>query len=198
MTPTNEIQAMKERLAKATKRPWKQSNYRPNRVIQRDANEGTYTKGDDKFKEIAHCKNVYDADFIVHAPGDICLLLSHIESREREIERLKVYLDRAGWGPCNFPACNCNRWHLLRPFEQEWKQASELDSLRRDGERLDKFNFLAIDHVIKFTRFENGLLDLALAKESAEALAYHGNGSIRDAIDSIDVAAIAQERKGEK
>lgn len=44
-----------------------------------------------------------------------------------EIERLKVYLKRAGWGPCNIPACNCDGWHHLRESEEEieaYKQAA--------------------------------------------------------------------------
>lgn len=56
--------------------------------------------------------------------------------------------------------------------------------LVKDRERLEGLQRLAKDHVVKFAIFENGKLDLVLAKESGEILAYHGHPDLRQAIDA--------------
>lgn len=38
---------------------------------------------------------------------------------EAQLNKLKSCLERAGWGPCNIPACNCNGWHHLRESVEE-------------------------------------------------------------------------------
>lgn len=48
----------------------------------------------------------------------------------QENAKLREALERAGWGLCDIPACNCGGWHQMRPSRME----SELQSRCERGE----------------------------------------------------------------
>lgn len=52
-----------------------------------------------------------------------------IRAERAETDKLRGYLNRAGWGECNIPACNCNGWHQVRPSWTEGELESERDQL---------------------------------------------------------------------
>lgn len=49
---------------------------------------------------------------------------------DAQIIKLRGYLEDAGWGECNIPACNCNGWHKLRQSREERELTAELDRLK--------------------------------------------------------------------
>lgn len=49
---------------------------------------------------------------------------------EEERDKLLGYLERAGWGPCNAAACNCNGWHKVRQSKDERELEEERDKLK--------------------------------------------------------------------
>jgi hypothetical protein len=54
-----------------------------------------------------------------------------IAEKDKEIGRLKSYLERAGWGECNIPACNCSGWHQLRSSREEMEMAKLISNLEQ-------------------------------------------------------------------
>ncbi len=44
-----------------------------------------------------------------------------------ENRKLRNYLEDAGWGRCDIPACNCNGWHHLRDSVEERKLKQQLE-----------------------------------------------------------------------
>lgn len=66
----------------------KVSNYRPNRIIERDPNENTYAVGDDKFPTIAHVDNLKTAQHIVRCVNSHDELLDACKSAMRLIDSL--------------------------------------------------------------------------------------------------------------
>jgi len=51
------------------------------------------------------------------------------EKLTKENEAFRRYLERAGWGPCNIPACNCPNWHKLRESADEREMFSQIQTL---------------------------------------------------------------------
>jgi hypothetical protein len=89
-----------------------------------------------------HCQGADETylTFIFVYPEDLEQLCEH--NRELQMHRIELvesgkklkllreYLELAGWGPCNIPACNCNGWHQLRSTQLEKELTAELASLR--------------------------------------------------------------------
>ncbi len=49
----------------------------------------------------------------------IAELRAEVRNLRAENAALRNYLERAGWGPCNAAACNCNGWHKVRASRDE-------------------------------------------------------------------------------
>jgi hypothetical protein len=62
---------------------------------------------------------------------------SILTAHAKELAGLSGYLERAGWGRCDIPACNCGGYHKLRESkdERELREAkdAELAELRADS-----------------------------------------------------------------
>ncbi len=56
--------------------------------------------------------------------------MNRIEKLKTENEKLRGFLERAGWGPCNIPACNCPGWHKIRLSRDEQEEFSKNLSIR--------------------------------------------------------------------
>lgn len=66
-------------------------------------------------------------------------LTAQLVAANAEIERLSGYLERAGWGRCDIPACNCGGYHKLRESkdERELREAKDAEIAELKA-RLDK------------------------------------------------------------
>jgi hypothetical protein len=86
------------------------------------------------------------------------------DSLRAENERLRGYLERAGWGPCNIPACNCNGWHQLRETRDERELKAESDSLRTRIAELEEAMQIARESIRRISnncpnaQFRKGLI----------------------------------------
>lgn len=91
------IAEIEVRAAKATKGPWKISNYRPYDILRRDPEESTYKVGDDKFSPLFHTctwppRTSANASFVAHSRQDIPDLIAHARALAAERDRLEKAL----------------------------------------------------------------------------------------------------------
>lgn len=83
---------------------------------------------------------------------DLNAITRATEELRRENDEFRRYLERAGWGPCNAPACNCKGWHHLRPARYEQEMIDEATSdiqTERNAIRIERDQLRAENEELK-------------------------------------------------